>query len=107
MYLVDTVSVDPARLEEYVEVLRARVVPVMTGAGAGYESCRVTSAEIGEPVELQVVWSFADNVAWNEIRCALVVDPRYYEYAALLAALRLGGTRRFQRPVPAVDDAAR
>lgn len=105
MFLVDTVSVDPARVDEYVEVLRTRVVPLMTGAGAAYESCRVTAAGIGEPVEVQVTWSFADLVAWNAIRCALVVDPRYYECAASLASLRTGGTRRFLEPVPAMHQA--
>ena len=99
MFLVDVVTVAPGRLDEYLELVRTRVVPVMTEAGADYEYCRATSSDIGQPVEVECAWSFADNAAWNEIRCKLVLDPRYYEYAALLSSLRLGGRRRFQKPV--------
>ncbi len=105
MFLVDTVALSPERVDEYLGVLRSKVLPVMAEAGAALEYCRTTSAELGEPVEVQVAWSFADNRAWNDIRRTLVLDPRYYEYAAQLADLRLGGTRRFHRPVPAFDTA--
>ena len=104
MYLVDTVTVAPGRLDEYLDVVRTRVLPVMTEAGAVHEYCRVTSPDIGQPVDVECAWSFADNAAWNEIRRSLVLDPRYYEYAALLSGLRLGGRRRFQKPVSAQDD---
>lgn len=101
--VVDTAIVPPDRLGEYLDLLRARVVPTMTGAGATLDSCRATSPDIGQPVEVQVTWSCADLAAWNEIRRTLVLDPGYYEYAALLAGLRLGGSRRFTRPVAGID----
>lgn len=103
MYLVDTVVVETGRADEYLEVLRQRVVPTMTEAGAALAYCRSTSADVGQPVEIQLAWTFADNVAWNEIRRNLVLDPRYYAYAALLAPLRRSGTRRFYRSLPSIE----
>ena len=48
----------------------------MTDAGASFVSCATTSSEIGEPVCIQVTWSFDDHVHWDEIRKNLVLDPR-------------------------------
>lgn len=105
--VVDTAVVAPGDLDRFLGLLRTRVVPTMTGAGATLTSCRATSAEIGEPVEVQVTWSCPDLDSWNEIRRALVLDPGYYEYAAALAGLRLRGTRRFTRPVAGLDPSMR
>lgn len=105
--VVDTAVVASDDLDEYLGLLRTRVVPTMTGAGATLTSCRTTAADIGEPVEVQVTWSCPDLAAWNEIRRALVLDPGYYEYAAALAGLRLRGTRRFAWPVAGLDPSMR
>ncbi|MHB8681589.1 MAG: hypothetical protein ACYDA2_05795 [Acidimicrobiales bacterium] len=97
LYLVDTVTVADADVARYVELVGDRVRPVMTEAGATFEYCRCTDGGLGEPVEVQVAWSCADNAAWNVIRRNLVLDPRWYEATAALEPLRQGGTRRFYR----------
>lgn len=101
LYLVDTVTVKASDAERYLRLVHERVRPSMVEAGASLEHCRRTDGDLGEPVEIQVTWSCADNEAWNVIRRNLVLDPRWYEAAAALAAMRLHGTRRFYRPAPA------
>ncbi|HEY7947209.1 MAG TPA: NIPSNAP family protein [Acidimicrobiales bacterium] len=98
-YVVDTIEVEPGQLAPYLDAVQRLGVPVMTDAGALFVSCATTSAEIGENVHVQVVWSFDDHDHWNLIRKNLVLDPRWYEYAARITALRRGGTRRFYYPV--------
>jgi len=94
-YVVDTIEVDPVSLASYLEAVEQLGVPVMTAAGASFVSCASTSADIGERVDVQTVWAFADHSEWNVIRRNVVLDPRWYEYAGRVAALRKGGTRRF------------
>ena len=94
-FVVDTIEVEPEKLSLYLDAVQEVGVPVMTDAGAVFVSCAATSAEIGEDVDVQIVWSFDDHGHWNGIRRNLVLDPRWYEYAARTAALRTGGTRRF------------
>jgi len=103
MHLVDTVEVEPERVTEYLGVVGSLGMAVMTDAGASFVSCGTTSSEIGERVHVQVVWGFDDHVQWNEIRKNMVLDPRYHEYGAAVASLRVGGTRRFftLTPLPA------
>ena len=98
MHLVDTLEVRPEHVDDYLDLVRTVGMAVMTDAGATFVSCATTSREIGEPVHVQVVWAFEDHVQWNEIRRNLVLDPRWYEYGARGAALRVGGTRRFYTP---------
>lgn len=98
MHLVDTVEVEPEQVDHYLEVVRTLGLPVMIDAGASFVSCGTTSKLIGERVWVQVVWAFANHEQWNEIRRQLVLDPRWYEYGARLASLRVGGTRRFYSP---------
>jgi hypothetical protein len=99
LHVVDTVEVDPDRAGDYIELIGTLGVTVMTEAGASLVSCASTSAEIGEPVSVQVVWGCAGYPAWNEIRMHLVLDPRWHELAGRAAALRLSGTRRFYTPL--------
>jgi hypothetical protein len=94
-YVVDTIEVEPHCLASYLDALEHFGLPVMTEAGASFVSCATTSAEIGENVHVQIVWAFEDHSHWNEIRKNLVLDPRWYDYADRLAALRRDGTRRF------------
>jgi hypothetical protein len=98
MRLVDTVEVEPERVEDYLQVIRTLGMAVMGDAGASFVSCATTSSAIGEHVYIEVTWSFDDHVQWDEIRKNLVLDPRYHEYGATVASLRLGGTRRFFTP---------
>jgi hypothetical protein len=98
LHLVDTVEVEPDHVDDYLDVLRTLGLPIMIDAGAAFVSCGTTSKLIGEPVSIQVVWAFADHEQWNEIRRQLVLDPRWYEYGARAASLRVGGTRRFYAP---------
>ena len=98
MHLVDTVEVAPELVDDYLTVVRTLGLPVMTDAGASFVSCATTSARIGEPVSIQVIWAFADHEEWNEIRKNMVLDSRYHDYGSKLASLRLGGTRRFFTP---------
>ena len=98
MHLVDTVEVEPEHVEEYLRVVGGLGTAVMTDAGATFVSCATTSEVIGETVMVQVVWAFDDHTHWDEIRKNMVLDPRYHEYGATVAALRRGGTRRFFTP---------
>jgi hypothetical protein len=100
VHLVDTVEVEPQHVAAYLEVVRTMGMAVMTDAGAAFVSCATTSSEIGELVFIQVVWEVGDHVRWNEIRRDLVLDPRFHEYGSTLAALRVGGTRRFFTTAP-------
>jgi NIPSNAP len=97
-FVVDTAVMEPERAPEYLRLIESEVVPVMTGAGAGFVSCWSTSAELGEDVSVKTIWSFTDHVEWNVIRKNMVLDPRYYAYSEKLAQLRTGGTRRFFYP---------
>lgn len=99
VHLVDTVEVDPDRVDRYLEVVRTMAVPVMTDAGASFVSCATTPDDMGEAVTVQTVWGFEDFRQWNDIRKQLVLDPRWYEYGTSAAALRRGGSRRFFTPV--------
>ena len=98
-YMVDTIQVPPSRVDAYVALVHGVAVPVMTRAGATFESCRTTSPALGEDVDVQVTWSFADHVEWNQIRKSFVLDPAWHDLARRAAALRRGGTRRFYYPV--------
>jgi hypothetical protein len=103
IYLVDTVEVDPADVVTYAAKVESEMAPVMERAGATFEHCRTTEADLGLPVTVQTTWSFADLPAWNVIRRNLVLDPEWYALAEVLADLRRSrpaGTRRFYRTAP-------
>ena len=95
LHIVDTVEVEPAETDGYVDAVHELGVPVMADAGASLVWCGATPRHIGEPVWVQVVWAVDGFERWNEVRRDLVLDPRWYEYGARVAALRRGGTRRF------------
>jgi hypothetical protein len=99
VHLVDTVEVEPGLVDEYLRAVEDLGVPAMTDAGASLVSCAVSAADLGEAVTVQVTWSFSDHGHWNEIRRALVLDPRWHAYGRRIAPLRTGGTRRFLHPV--------
>lgn len=94
-YVVDTIELEPPGVALFLEVVEHLGLPVMTDAGASFVSCATTSAYLGENVDVQIVWAFDDHAHWNVIRRNLVLDPRWYEYARQMAALRRGGSRRF------------
>jgi hypothetical protein len=98
VFLVDTVEVEADRTDEYLRTVEELGVPVMTEAGATLVSCASTPRDIGEPVHVQIIWSFRDYAEWNVIRKNLVLDPRWYEYGARASALRTSGHRRFYQP---------
>ena len=93
-YVVDTVEVEPSCLASYLAVVERLGVPVMTDAGASFVGCATTAADLGESVDIQIVWAFDDHAQWNVIRRNMVLDPRWYEYARQVSALRTGGRRR-------------
>ncbi len=94
-YMVDTSIVDRAQLLAFDRLLMDDAIPRMRAAGATLEDYRTTSIVVGEPVEVELTWSFPGLTAWNEIRRTLVLDPGYYACAEQLAGLRVGGRRRF------------
>ncbi|HEY5252231.1 MAG TPA: NIPSNAP family protein [Acidimicrobiales bacterium] len=94
-YVVDTIAVEPGSVAPYLAAVEQLGVPVMTDAGASFVSCASTAADLGEDVEIQIVWAFEDHAQWNVIRKNMVLDPRWYAYSAQVAALRKSGTRRF------------
>jgi hypothetical protein len=98
-FVVDTIEVPEGSVEPYLAVVEYLGVPVMTDAGAAFVSCATTPAGLGESVDIQIVWAFDDHDQWNVIRKNMVLDPRWYQYADQVAALRTGGTRRFYYPV--------
>lgn len=95
--VVDTIQVGTEHAEEYLALVEGLGVPVMTEAGACFVSC-ATGKGYGEPVDIQIVWSFPDHAGWNRIRKTLVLDPRWHQYGRETAPLRIGGTRRFLYP---------
>lgn len=100
VHLVDQHVVALADVEQLVALVREQGVPLMQDAGATFATCEV-APDLGGDVDVVSVWSCADFVAWNQIRRALMFDPRYHAYSAALAGLRRGGTRRFyvDRPI--------
>jgi hypothetical protein len=105
LLLVDTVRVAPSRSDEYLRLIETDAVPIMRDAGATLVSCWRTSADLGEDVDILVVWSVGDHARWNETRRNLVLDPRWHRYARTAARLRNGGTRRFYERAPFSPDA--
>jgi len=101
IYLVDTVRVDEGNLAAYIGLLASTVRPSMERAGAVFERCRTSGLGLGQPVDIELTWSFADFAVWNHIRRSLVVDPAWYQCSLSLAAMRLSGTRRFYDEVRA------
>jgi hypothetical protein len=100
IHVVDTVSVLPEHASRYAALLRERIAPVMSDAGAKLIELRASSGEIGEDVLVQAVWSVADHAQWNRVRRNFFLDPRWHAAWAEAAPLRLGGTRRFYYPLP-------
>ncbi|MCU1458501.1 MAG: hypothetical protein JWL73_2593 [Actinomycetia bacterium] len=95
--IVDTVQVEEKHAEEYLDLVQRLGVPMMTEAGASFLSC-ATGKGYGEPVDIQIVWSFPNHGEWNRIRKTLVLDPRWHEYGSGTAPLCITGTRRFLYP---------
>lgn len=93
-YVVDTIEVAPESVASYLVAVERLGVPVMTEAGASFVSCATTAGDLGENVDIQIVWAFDDHDQWNVIRKNMVLDPRWYVYAGQIAALRMSGTRR-------------
>jgi hypothetical protein len=102
-YVVDTVELEPPDVAPFLAVLEQLGLAVMTDAGASFVSCATTAVDLGENVDVQIVWAFEDHGQWNVIRRNMVLDPRWYDYARQVAALRTGGTRRFYYPVSFSD----
>jgi hypothetical protein len=92
--LVDHQQVAAADAGEFVALVRGQGVPLMESAGVTFVLCEA-APEVGDDIDVLTVWSFSDFVEWNRIRRDLMFDRRYAPYAAELARLRRGGTRRF------------
>jgi hypothetical protein len=106
LHIVDTVEVDTANLQPYCDAVLGPGALVMGDAGADLLSCLTTPGGTGERSTVQSTWEVRSFERWNEIRKTLVLDPRWYEYAASIAALRHGGTRRFLGSVESADASA-
>ena len=98
IYLVDTIQVEPDKLDDYLRAVETIGVPIMTGAGADLDSCWATSPQRGEEVHVKVAWSCEDHQAWNEIRINYNLSPLLSEYNSAIHASRIGGSRRFYYP---------
>jgi hypothetical protein len=94
VHLVDQQQVAAADVSAFLALVREQGVPLMESAGATFVLCDA-GPDIGDDVDVVSVWSFRDFVEWNGIRRNLMFDGRYTPYAAELARLRRGGTRRF------------
>lgn len=100
LFLVDTIQVDPARAGDYLALVASVGAPIMADAGAPLVSCWSTAADLGEDVDVLLVWSVGDHERWNVTRKNLVLDPRWHRYAREASRMRKGGTRRFYRRAP-------
>ncbi len=100
IHIVDTLAVAPANQMALLQLLKEEGIPVMQSAGLELVGCYSTSPDLGEEVLIQVTWKVADHSAFNLQRKAFVTDPNWSAYAAKLATLRTGGTRRFFYPAP-------
>jgi hypothetical protein len=101
--IVDTAAVAAADARQYVTLIRKRIAPVMTDAGASLMALWTTSDEIGEDVLVQAVWRVNDHAEWNCVRRNFFLDPRWHAAWAEAAPLRRSGTRRFYYPVEGSD----
>lgn len=102
LYLVDTVQVAPPDAAEYLTLVERVAASLMADAGATLVSCWSTAVDLGEDVDVLVVWSVGDHETWNVTRRNLVLDPRWHRFARDVARLRKGGTRRFYHDAPRV-----
>jgi hypothetical protein len=100
LFLVDVVQVEEQDAPAYLRALGELAIPVMTAAGASFESCRSTPSGLGVEVDIEVVWRFSDFAHWNLIRKNLVLDPQWYAWAQRAAGLRRGGSRRIMADTP-------
>jgi hypothetical protein len=107
LYMVDTVEVEPKDADAYLAMIHTEMVPVMLEAGGTLEHSRRTAGAIGQPVSVQITWSYADLSSWNTVRKNLVLDPRWYACAEKLRSMRTGGTRRFYEETPPERSASR
>ncbi len=107
VHLVDEHRVASSDVEQFVTLVRTEIVPVMEDAGASFVACEV-APDLGDDVDVMTMWSCRDFVEWNDIRRALMFDPRYHAYSTALGRLRRDGTRRFyvdgQLTGPSADD---
>lgn len=99
--MVDTVDVEPAAADDYMETLQTEMAPILERAGATFEQCLCTRSDIGQPVSVMVRWSVPDVAAWNVVRKNLVLDAEWYACAERLRTMRLGGKRRFYEEISA------
>ena len=99
VHIVDTSIVPAERAAAFLDLVRERIVPVMTDAGATLLSCIATSPAIDEDVRVLLTWWVADHAAWNVVRRNFFIDPRWHAMCAEAAMLRIGGDRRFFYPV--------
>ena len=101
--IVDTAAVALPDVARFVTLLRERIAPAMTAAGADLVVLRTTSDEIGEDVLVQAVWRVSDHGQWNCVRRNFFLDPEWHAAWAEAAPLRRSGTRRFYYPVEGGD----
>ena len=100
VHLVDQQQVAPADVREFVAVVREQGVAAHGSRRRDVRAPASRARCLGDDVDVLTVWSFRDFVEWNRIRRDLMFDPRYGPYAAALARIRRGGTRRFYTDEP-------
>jgi hypothetical protein len=103
VHLVDQQRVASGDADAFTALVHEQGVPLMEGAGVTFVSCDASTNGPDDTVDVLTVWEFDDFVAWNRIRRDLLFDARYGPYAAGLAALRRGGTRRFYPRAPIAE----
>lgn len=99
MYVVDSILVDPADTDRYLELLDKQLVPSAKKRGMDLVACWHTRPDLGEDVTVMTVWSVkGDYAEWNELRKRAVLDPAWHQWLEEALPLRKGGTRRFYHP---------
>ncbi len=96
--MVESVDVDPADTDAYLDAFERLYLPGATQRGMELVACWHTPREIGEDVTVTVVFRLESWATWEQARNAGVGDPSMPEWIQTRRALMKRGNRRFAEP---------
>jgi hypothetical protein len=100
IYVLDDMEVEPANVHAYLEAFETLCRPVAEENGQEFVGCLTTPRAIGEPVRVTSVYRVPDWSRWNEIRQAVILDPRSAAWWEARQRLCVRGQRRFAEATP-------
>ena len=98
IYLVDDIIVAPEDTEKYLELLQTVYLPDASRRDLELVACWHTPTDIGEDVNILIIWALRDWKHWDQVRHDSVMDLSMWAWVDQIKALRKGGTRRFFLP---------